>query len=112
MPSPYLAPEVAQITGILENMLPVGPQGIGFEHNDGRSYIEVNHRKKGVWTTSRREGHRYDVGHPAQHGRTLSDLHKYSTLREVAIYLADRVDLKATNERSLSLLTKRSRGLV
>lgn len=106
MSSPYLVPEVAQITGILENMLPVGPQGIGFEHSDGRSYIEVNHRSKDTWTTSRREGHRYDVRHPAQHGRTLGSVQKFRTLHEVAVYLADRVDLNTTNARSLSLLTK------
>ena len=106
MSSPYLAPEAAQITGILEDRLPVGPQGIGFEHSDGRSYIEVNHRSKDMWTTSRREGHRYDVRHPAQHGKTLGSLQKFYGVQDVAVYLADRVDLDTTDERSLSLLTK------
>jgi hypothetical protein len=106
MSSPYLAPQVAQITGILENMLPVGLPGIGFEHIDGRSYIEVNHRSKDMWTTSRRAGHRYDVRHPAQHGKTLGSIQKFRTIREVAVYLADRADLITTNARSLSLLTK------
>ena len=106
MSSPYLAPEVAQITGILENMLPVGSQGFGFEHSDGRSYIEVTPRRTDTWTTSRREGHRYDVRHPAQHGRTLGSVQKFRTLHEVAVYLADRADLNTTNARSLSLLTK------
>ncbi len=103
---PYQSPEVAKITGILEDMLPVGLPGIGFEHSDGRSYIEVNHRSKNEWTASRREGHRYNIWHPAQHGRKLGDLQKFHTLHEVAVYLADRADLNATNERSLSLLTK------
>ncbi len=65
MSSPYLPPNVAQITSILENRLPVGLPGIGFEHSDGKSYIEVNHRSEGEWTASRRRGHRYSVRHPA-----------------------------------------------
>jgi len=106
MSSPYVPPGVAQITGILENMLPLGKAGIGFEHIDGRSYIEVNHRSKDVWTASRREGHRYDIRHPAQHGVTLGSIQKFHSIHEVAVYLADRADLNATNARSLSLLTK------
>lgn len=106
MSSPYLPPDVAQITSILENRLPVGLPGIGFEHSDGKSYIEVNHRSEGEWTASRRRGHRYNVRHPAQHGKTIGDIQRFGTLREVAVYLADRVNLNATNEWSLDLLTK------
>ena len=42
----YTARIVSEILPILET-LPEGPEGIGFECSDGRSYIEVNHRPSG-----------------------------------------------------------------
>ena len=106
MTSPYVIPEVAKIIGILEDRLPVGTPGIGFEHSDGRSYIEVNHRGENAWTASRRAGHRYDIRHPAGHGKTLGSLQKFDSIQDIAVYLADRVDLNATNERSFDPMTK------
>ena len=106
MSGKYISPDVAKIIGILEDRLPIGQPGIGFEHSDGKSYIEVNHRSAEEWTASRRAGHRYDIRHPRGHGKTIADLQKFSSIQDIAIYLADRVDLNATNERSLDLLTK------
>ncbi len=96
----YTARIVSEILPILET-LPEGPEGIGFECSDGRSYIEVNHRPSG-WITSRREGHRYDVRHPAAHGKTLGSRLKHDDAQAVAEYLADRVDLAACTAQSFN----------
>jgi hypothetical protein len=102
----YVNPAVPVIARILDTRLPVGNAGIGFEHSDGRSYLEVNHRSAGSWTVSRREGHRYQVRHPAQHGKALGPLRGFGSVTDTAVYLADRADLAATTERSLDLLTR------
>jgi hypothetical protein len=101
----YVNPAVQVIARILGTRLPVGPAGIGFEHSDGRSYLEVNHRSAGSWTVSRREGHRYQVRHPAQHGKAIATLRTFDSLTDTAIYIADRADLAATTEQSLDPLT-------
>jgi hypothetical protein len=95
----YTARIVSEILPLLET-LPGDSAGIGFECSDGRSYIEVCHRPKSGWSTSRREGHRYDVRHPAGHGRTLGPLQYHADIQAVAVYLADRVDLAACTAQS------------